>query len=110
MTRPRIDASVSTPMPPMFTPMNTSALPNGDQCVAMSTVARPVTQITETAVKSASYSGAPEPAPARAIGSEKSRVKSRISPAKMRIAKRDGDLRTKRVHGVAHPAEPRTRV
>ena len=51
MTRPRIDASVSTPMPPIFTPMKMTTLPNGDQWVAMSTVARPVTQIDDTAVK-----------------------------------------------------------
>ena len=72
MTRPRIDASVSTPMPPMFTPMKTSALPNGDQCVAMSTVARPVTQMTDTAVNTASCERRDLAASALAIGSENS--------------------------------------
>ena len=34
-----------------------TTLPKVDQCVAMSTVLRPVTQIEDTAVKSASASG-----------------------------------------------------
>jgi len=56
----------------------------------MSTVARPVTQIVETAVNRASLSGVTVP-DADAIGSEKSAVNSRISAAKMSIANRDGD-------------------
>ncbi len=101
-----MDASVSTPTPPMFTPMNTRALPNGVQYVAMSTVARPVTQITDTAVKSASCSGAPEPAPARAIGSENSRVKIRIRPGEDEDREAGRRLPDERVDGIAHSAEP----
>ena len=56
----------------------------------MSTVARPVTQIVETAVNSASLSRVTVPV-AEAIGSENSAVNSTISVAKMRIANRDGD-------------------
>ena len=93
ITSPRIEASVSTPTPPMLTPMKTSVLPNGDQCVAMSTVARPVTQMTDTAVNTASCSGVTCRS-ALAMGRENSTVNTRMSPAKMRIAKRAGELRT----------------
>ena len=76
ITRPRIDASVSTPMPPMFTPMKTSALPNGDQYVAMSTVDRPVTQIDRHRGEEGVGERACCCARRRAIGSENSRVKT----------------------------------
>lgn len=78
ITSPRIEARVSTPKAPICTPMNTRTCPNGDQCVAMSTVARPVTQIVETAVKNASAKGVTRPSSA-AKGSEKSPVKTRMS-------------------------------
>src|SRR5689334_11720889 len=55
----------------------------------MSTVERPVTQITDTAVNSASASGVTVPS-ADAIGSENSSVNTRISIVKTRIAKREG--------------------
>jgi len=41
--------------------MKITVLPNGDQWVAIFTVVRPVTQIAETAVKSASASGVASP-------------------------------------------------
>ncbi len=94
MTRPRMDATVSTPTPPISTPMNTNTCPSGDQNVAMSTVDRPVTQMTETAVNSASTSGAGWP-DVVAIGSEKSPVNTRTSAAKMVMAKRAGVAATK---------------
>ena len=50
--------------------------------------------MTDTAVNSASYSGVPEPSPAREIGSENSSVKSSTRPAKTRMANREGELRT----------------
>ena len=87
MISPRIDASVSTPMPPISTPTNTNTWPIGDQKVAMSTVERPVTQITETAVKRASTKGACSP-DVVAIGSENSTVKMPTRPPKTRTAKR----------------------
>ena len=87
MISPRIDASVSTPMPPISTPTKTNTWPNGDQKVAMSTVERPVTQITETAVKRASTKGACSP-DVVAIGRENSTVKMPTSPPKTRTAKR----------------------
>ena len=90
MSIPMREARVSTPRAPMLTPMNTTTCPNGDQWLAMSTVARPVTQIVETAVKSASLSGVTVPL-ADAIGSENSTVNTRISSAKTAMANRDGD-------------------
>lgn len=74
----------------MFTPTKITAMPNGDQWVAMSTVARPVTQIVETAVNSASARGVTVRS-ADAAGSDSSAVKTRMSAAKMTIAKRDGE-------------------
>ena len=50
-----------------------TTLPNGDQYVAMSTVVRPVTQIVETAVKTASASGATLPDRRRGGQREQSR-------------------------------------
>ena len=79
MMRPRIEARVSTPMPPISTPTKTKTWPNGDQKVAMSTVESPVTQITETAVKRASTNGACSPEVV-AIGSENSTVKTPTRP------------------------------
>ena len=55
----------------------------------MSTVDRPVTQMTDTAVKRASTSGACLPELV-AIGSEKSAVKTRMRDAKITMAKRAG--------------------
>ena len=54
MMAPKTDANVNTPMAPIWVPMKTKAFPSGDQCVAMSTVERPATQIVETAVNRAS--------------------------------------------------------
>ncbi len=86
---PMIDASVSTPIPPICTPSAMKAWPSGVQYVAMSTVARPVTQIAETAVKSASAKGAVSPVEVMP-GSMRIVVSVRTSAAKMRIAKRAG--------------------
>jgi hypothetical protein len=89
MTMPRIDASVSTPTAPICTPTKTRMLPNVDQCVAMSTVERPVTQMTDTAVNRALGSGVIVPV-ALAAGRENSTVKTRMSAANTTIANRDG--------------------
>ncbi len=91
-TRPRMLAIVSTPMPPICIARMMTTLPKGDQCVAMSTVVRPVTQMAETAVNTASASGVPPvPLPARAIGRVSSSVVMRMRTVKMRIANRAGD-------------------
>ena len=58
--------------------------------VAMSTVARPVTQIVETAVNRASGRGVTCPSEA-ITGSEKIAVNSRMRTEKMSTAKREGD-------------------
>ena len=63
--------------------------PNTDQCVAMSTVERPVTQMTETAVNSESASGVTRPED-DAIGSENSSVNTRMSSVNTTMANRDG--------------------
>ena len=90
MTRPRIEASVSTPIPPMLTPRKIKKRPNGDQCVAMSTVLSPVTQMVETAVKSASANAVCLPS-AAAAGSESSAVNSKTRVEKTSNANRGGD-------------------
>ena len=90
ITRPRIEARVRTPMPPMLTPRKMTNLPNGEKNVAMSTVESPVTQIVETAVKTASASGRDCPVVV-AAGSESSPVKRRMSATKTRTANRAGD-------------------
>ena len=90
MTRPRMDARVSTPSAPTFTPMYTITWPNADQCVAMSTVDRPVTQMVDTAVNSASANGVRVPS-ADAAGNENRAVNSRMSARKTRTANRDGE-------------------
>src|SRR5690606_16319406 len=90
MMSPSIEARVSAPMPPMFTPTKMTASPKCDQWVDMSTLDSPVTQIVETAVKSASTSGVTERS-AVAIGSDSIAVVTRIRPAKTVIAKRDGE-------------------
>lgn len=64
--------------------------PKSDQCVDMSTVESPVTQIADTAVKSASASGVIFPL-LLAMGSESIAVQSRISAVKTRSAKRAGE-------------------
>ena len=68
--------------------------PNADQCVAMSTVDSPVTQMTDTAVKRASWSGVIVRS-ADAIGSENNSVNSRINAVKIRMANREGELRAR---------------
>src|SRR5690606_14788087 len=73
----------------------------------MSTVESPVTQMVDTAVKSASFSGVTVPE-ADAIGRENRAVNRRISVAKMRIAKRDGDdVMSRRTACARSPQRPR---
>nr|BFF10269.1 hypothetical protein GCM10025699_15720 [Microbacterium flavescens] len=90
ITRPRIDASVSTPIPPMLTPMKMKTLPSGENVVAMSTVVSPVTQMVDTAVNSASARGRRRPS-ALAAGSDSRAVNSRMSEANTSTAKRAGE-------------------
>ena len=104
MTSPRIEASVSTPMPPISTPMKMKTCPNGDQYVAMSTVDRPVTQITETAVNSASTNGACSPEVV-AIGSENSTVKTSDEAGEDQDGEARGRRGDERVDAVADPFE-----
>ena len=56
-----IDASVIKPSPPIWMSSRIIACPKPDQCVAVPTVTRPVTQVAEVAVNSASRNavGAP---------------------------------------------------
>ena len=104
-------------------PTKTNTWPIGDQNVAMSTVDSPVTQITETAVNSASTNGACSPEVV-AIGSENSTVKTPTRPPNTRMAKRaalrrrevadriqDAGRQRLALHRLgAHPFSPRTRV
>src|SRR5690606_39902221 len=71
-------------------PMKITTWPKPDQWLLMSTVDRPVTQIVDTAVNSASLSGVTWRS-AEAIGRDSRPVKSRIRAAKMTIAKREGE-------------------
>ena len=63
--------------------------PKVDQCVPVSTVDRPVTQIAETAVNSASISAVPCPS-AEETGSASSAVNSPISSVNTPRASRAG--------------------
>ncbi len=90
-----------TPSAPTLTPMKMITWPNGDQYVPMLTVDSPVTQIVETAVKSASANGADCPLAVEA-GSDSRAVKMRISVAKTRTAKRAGDA-VVRSCSLSHP-------
>ena len=77
-------------MPPMLTPSQMTNLPNGEKKVATSTVDRPVTQMVETAVKTASASGARLPEVV-AAGSESRPVKTRMSATNTTTANRAGE-------------------
>ncbi|CAH0326747.1 hypothetical protein SRABI128_05540 [Microbacterium sp. Bi128] len=110
MTRPRIDARVSTPRAPTLTPTYVITRPSGDQSLYMLTVDRPVTQIVDTAVNSASASGARLPS-ADAAGREKSAVNSRMRMTKTSTAKRAGEAVVKsRSPSHARNAMRRTRT
>ena len=88
--RPSMLAKVSTPIPPTSSPSKMMTSPKNDQCVAMFTVERPVTQTDETAVKNASTNGVTTPERV-ANGNESSPVNRRIIRVKLISANRDGD-------------------
>jgi hypothetical protein len=83
-------ARVRTPMPPTSRPIRIATVPNVDQWVDMSTVLSPVTQIEDIAVKNASASGVTLRS-ALAIGRERTAVRARTSPVKIRMANLAGE-------------------
>ena len=82
---------MSTPIPPMLTPMKMMALPSGENVLAMSTVLSPVTQMVDTAVKTASASGSRRPS-VEAAGRDSSAVNTRMSDTKTSTANRAGEV------------------
>ena len=88
--RPSSEASVRTPRPPTFIATMITVSPKVDQCVAVSTVVRPVTQTAETAVKSASTRGV-RSCSTVAIGSDSRPVTARIIAVKTARARRAGE-------------------
>lgn len=89
-TMPIIEAMVSTPMPPICAPIRMTALPNGDQCVDMSTTVRPVTHTVLVAVNSADGRSVQRPV-ALAQGVASTSVVSAMIVVNARIANREGE-------------------
>ena len=85
------DASVRVPRPPTKTPTRITSWPKKDQCTAVETTVKPVTQTADTAVKRASSRGVGCPV-AEATGKDNKAVKTRITTAKAVSARRAGEL------------------
>ena len=84
-------ATVTTPMPPIWIRSRITACPNSDQYCMVSWTTRPVTQVAEVAVNSASRKPAP-PGARVEIGSISSRAPARMSSKKPKMITRAGEV------------------
>ena len=85
------EARVRVPRPPTKMPTRMTSWPKKDQCTAVDTTVRPVTQTADTAVKSAWCRGVTSPV-AEDTGSDSKAVKTRITTANAVSARRAGEL------------------